>query len=68
MNLVREMMTEAKSSENMAREYGFNPELRTQYETEARTWRSAARMVERELPALLDAASSDGFRQAGPNV
>lgn len=43
--LVDRMHREADAAEELAARYGHEAELRTQYDAEARTWRSAARMV-----------------------
>jgi poly-gamma-glutamate capsule biosynthesis protein CapA/YwtB (metallophosphatase superfamily) len=51
--LVERMAAEARAANTLAIRYGHeSEELRTQYETEARTWRSARRMVERGVDAV----------------
>lgn len=43
------MYDHAKASEELADRYKYDSELYTQYSTEARTWRSAARMFGKYL-------------------
>jgi hypothetical protein len=44
--LVERMAAEARAADTLAIRYGRqSDELRTQYETQARTWREASRMV-----------------------